>query len=97
MDGNIETAAKKFGVYLIVSTVIFIIGLHFSLNANTTQLGRHIQRAGVESRSNIGGFPSSLKLNLYPKSPFRDDLIQSDNRDLRIAPIKVEVEAKTVD
>jgi hypothetical protein len=94
MDGNIETAAKKFGVYLIVATVVFIIGLNMTLTANTKRLGRNIERAGTNARSGVVSFPPSLKLHLFPQGIFQVDL-SPNGKELHVAPIKVEVEAKT--
>jgi hypothetical protein len=93
MDGNIETAAKRFGVFLIVATIIFVVGLHMTLKANSGRLGRSIEQAGRNVRP--GSNPGSLALHVLPQGTFRVDLGQNGGKELRIAPVKVEFEDKT--
>jgi hypothetical protein len=95
MDGNIETAAKKFGVFLIVATIIFVIGLHMTLKANMGRLGRNVEEAGRNARPAARGYPNNFSLKLFPQGTFRVDLGQDGGRQLRIAPLKVELEDKT--
>ena len=94
IDGNIEKAAQKFGVFVIVTTIIFIFGLHLTLKANIERIGRNIERAGKNVRPRISRKPSDF-LKVFPQGTFRVDLSQNGGKQLRIAPVKVNFEDKT--
>lgn len=95
MDGNIETAAKKLGVFLVVTTIIFVIGLHMTLKANMGRLGRNIEHGGRNARPVVQGYPVNFSLKLLPQGTFHVDLGQAGGKELRIAPVRVEFEDAT--
>jgi hypothetical protein len=50
MDGNIESAPKKFGIFLIVASVILVLGLNRALTRSSEQLGSAVISAGSAAR-----------------------------------------------
>lgn len=91
MDGNIESAAKKFGIFLIVATVILVLGLNRALTRSSERLGSAVIGAGSEARPAVpAAFPPKLWLELNSAGPFQIDL-SPNNKELRVAPVRVEL------
>ena len=87
MQGDIVKAAKWFGLCLIISTLISVIGLNIILNKNVRRLGSDIRNSG---RTNVS-FPSSISLrHSVEGNPLRVDL-DPFKKGLSISPLKIEL------
>ncbi len=74
-DTNIISAAKWLGASLVVSSLILVIGLHLSAEANTRRLSSSINSAGAAA---AGAYHSSRSVTLRTPSQ------------LQVAPVQVQ-------
>ena len=89
MQGDIVKAAKWFGLCLVISTLIGVIGLNIILDKNVRRLGSDIRTAGSASRTNVS-IPSSISLrHSVSGGPVQVDL-SPNNSDIRLSPLQIE-------
>jgi hypothetical protein len=90
MQGDIVKAAKWFGLCLVISTLIGVIGLNIILDKNVRRLGSDIKSAGSASRSNVS-FPGHFYLHHSAYGgPLKVDLSPNSNG-ISISPLKIEL------
>ena len=90
MDGNVVSAAKWFGLCLVISTLIGVIGLSIILDTNVRRLGSDITNAGLASKARVS-FPSSITLrHSVSGGPVGVDL-SPNGSGLNISPLKIEL------
>jgi hypothetical protein len=92
MQGDIVKAAKWFGLSIIVSTIILVVGLHITLDKNVRRLGSDIVSAGTNAKPPYAPFPNTITLRHSSAGPFQLDL-SPNGKDLRLAPLKIDLKA----
>ncbi|MBE0537150.1 MAG: hypothetical protein IH624_15925 [Phycisphaerae bacterium] len=91
MQGDIVKAAKWFGLSIVVSTLIFVIGLGVIVNKNTRQLGSDLRTAGSNAKPWNISIPNNLTLRHSTSGPIQLDLAPN-NKAIQLAPLKIELE-----
>ncbi len=90
MQGDIVKAAKWFGLCLVISTLIGVIGLNIILDKNVRRLGSDIRSAGSASRTHVS-FPNSISLrHSVSGGPLGVNLSPNSNG-ISIRPLKIEL------
>ncbi len=89
MQGDIVKAAKWFGLSLVVSTLILVLGLGRILDRNTRQLGSDLISAS-RAQPSLARIPDSITLRHTPAGPFQLDLAPN-NKNINLAPLKIEL------
>ncbi len=93
MQGDIVKAAKWFGLCLVISTLIGVIGLNFILDKNVRRLGTDIKNAGSLSRTNVS-IPSSISLrHSVSGGPVQVDL-SPNKKGINLSPLQIEITRK---
>ncbi len=91
MQGDIVKAAKWFGLCLVISTLIGVIGLNITLEKSARRLGTSIQNAGSNVRRSSVSFPSHIYLHHSAYGgPLKVDLSPNSNG-ISISPLKIEL------
>jgi hypothetical protein len=90
MQGDIVKAAKWFGLCLVASTLILVIGLWVIVNKSTRQLGKDMITAGSSARAAYAPFPNTITLHHSSSGPFQLDL-SPNNKDINLSPLKIEL------
>lgn len=100
MDGNVVTAARWFGISLIVSSVVLAVGLFTTADHCSKRMSSAIRDAGSNSRPHIA-IPGRIELNHRTNGMLNVDLSPNNksinlNVDLESDPVKVSVQEHNV-
>ena len=86
MEGNMVSAAKWFGISLIISSVILVVGFNMTMNKVSRKITAGLMAAGSNARPHVPhvSVPSQLRVNLSPGGSFNVNLGNKDNAEFDI-------------